>query len=266
MAAKLTRSRRGGPSRRQRICELLLERGYLDVAELGERLGANVATIRRDLVKLELEGAVRRVHGGAYAQATHVGVEVDFGLRMNFHTDAKRSVAQCAAALIENGDTVYLDAGTTAVMVAEELSDRHSLVVVTNSLAAAEVLRSSKGVNLFVIGGRYLSHTRSLTGAMAEEAIKAFRFRKMILATAGIDTRNRALTMSALEEIPIKRAAMSQSEQVILVADSSKFGKPSLISMIPLGDVHAVVTDSKPSAEAVETLGTLGIKLIVCEP
>ena len=263
MATKTGKSRRGGPGRRERICELVLERGYVDVAELGSRLNANVATIRRDLAKLEAEGAVRRVHGGAYAQAAHVGVEVDFGLRMNFHTDAKRRLAKRAAALIESGDTVYLDAGSTALMVAEELVGRHSLVVVTNSLAVTEALRSSKGVNLFVVGGRYLPHTRSLIGPMAEEAIRAFRFRKMILATAGIDFRNRALTMSALEEIPIKRAAMAQSERVILVADRSKFGKPSLISMIPLADVHTIVTDSEPPESAAEALQALGIQVIV---
>lgn len=262
MIAELTRNRRRGPGRRQRICELLLERGYVDVAELSTQLTANVATIRRDLAKLESEGAVRRVYGGAYAQAPHVGVEVDFGLRMNFHADAKRSLARRAAALIEIGDTVYLDAGTTAALVAEELAGRHSVVVVTNSLAVADTLRSARGVNLFVVGGRYLPHTRSLIGPMAEEAIRAFRFRKMILGTAGIDCRERALTMSALEEIPIKRAAMSQSERVILVADHSKFGKPSLVSMIPLADIHTIVTDSEPPEDASDVLHALGIQVI----
>jgi DeoR family fructose operon transcriptional repressor len=266
MASSTGKSRRGGPRRREQICEIVLERGYVDVTELGRLLKANVATIRRDLAKLEAEGAVRRVHGGAYAQAAHVGVEVDFGLRMNFHTEAKRRLAKVAAGLIENGDTVYLDAGSTALMVAEELVDRHSLVVVTNSLAVAEALRSAKGVSLFVVGGRYLPHTRGLIGPMAEEAIRSFRFRKMILATAGIDFRNRALTMSALEEIPIKRAAMAQSEKVVLVADHSKFGKPSLISMIPLNDVHTVVTDSPPPADCLEVLQALSIEVLVANP
>ncbi len=265
MSTKTGKGRRGGPGRREQICELVLGRGYVDVAELGQRLGANVATIRRDLAKLENEGAVRRVHGGAYAQAAHVGVEVDFSLRMNFHTEAKRRLAKRAAALIENGDTVYLDAGSTALMVAEELADRHSLVVVTNSLVAADTLRSAKGISLFVVGGRYLPHTRGLIGPMAEDAIRAFRFRKMILATAGIDFQNRALTMSALEEIPIKRAAMAQSERVILVADHSKFDKPSLISMIPLGDVHTIVTDAPPPASAAEALQALSIEVLVAD-
>jgi DeoR/GlpR family transcriptional regulator of sugar metabolism len=97
---------------------------------------------------------------------------------------------------------------------------------------------------------------------MAEEAIRAFRFRKMILGTAGIDCRERALTMSALEEIPIKRAAMSQSERVILVADHSKFGKPSLVSMIPLADIHTIVTDSEPPEDASDVLHALGIQVI----
>ncbi len=263
MAGRTGKGRRGGPGRREQICELVLERGYVDVAELGQILHTNVATIRRDLAKLEAEGAVRRVHGGAYAQAAHVGVEVDFGLRMNFHIEAKRRLAKKAASLIENGDTVYLDAGSTALMVADELADRHSLVVVTNSLAVADSLRSAKGISLFMVGGRYLPHTRGLIGPMAEEAIRAFRFRKMILATAGIDFRNRALTMSALEEIPIKRAAMAQSEKVILVADHSKFGKPSLISMIPLNDVHTIVTDASPPPESLEVLQALSIEVIV---
>ena len=239
-----------------------MERGYVDVGELGALLGANVATIRRDLEKLEAEGAVRRVHGGAYAHAAQTGVEIDFSLRLNFHVDAKRRIAHGAGLLIHNGDSIYLDAGTTALMVAEELVSRRSLDVVTNSLAAAEILRNAKGINLYVVGGRYLAHTRSLIGPMAEEGIRAFRFRKMILATAGIDYENQALTMSALEEIPIKRAAMAQSERVILVADRSKFGKPSLISMIPLANVHTLVTDAKPPEEVAAVLQNLHIEVI----
>ena len=143
MATEGGKSRRGGPVRRERICNLLLDRGYVDAAEVRQILNVNVVTVRRDLAKLETEGVVRRVHGGAYAQAAHGGVEVDFGLRMNFHTDAKRRLAKKAAALIENGDTVYIDAGSTALLVAEELADRHSLVVVTNSLAVADAQRAA---------------------------------------------------------------------------------------------------------------------------
>ena len=147
-------------------------------------------------------------------------------------------------------------------MVAEELVSRRSLDVVTNSLAAAEVLRNAKGINLYVVGGPYVARTRSLIGPMAEEGIRAFRFRKMILATAGIDYKNEALTMSALEEIPIKRAAMAQSERVILIADRSKLGKPSLISMIPLANVHTLVTDAPLPEDAAEVFRNLHIEVI----
>jgi DeoR/GlpR family transcriptional regulator of sugar metabolism len=148
-------------------------------------------------------------------------------------------------------------------MVAQELVNRNSLVVATNSLSAAEVLRSARGVTLFVVGGRYLQHTRSLIGPMAEDSIRSLQFRKMILATAGIDFKNRALTMSSLEEVPIKRAAMERSEQVILVADRSKFGKPSLISMIPLDVVHTVVTDPPVPEGAAAVLRTLKIDVLI---
>jgi DeoR/GlpR family transcriptional regulator of sugar metabolism len=262
MAKRLDGRKREGSQRRQHICERLLERGYVDVAELSAQLGANVSTIRRDLDGLEAEGAVRRVHGGAYAHAAQTGVEIDFSLRLNFHVDAKRRIAHRAALLINNGDSVYLDAGTTSLMVAEELVSRRSLDVVTNSLAAAEVLRNAKGINLYVVGGRYLAHTRCLIGPMAEQGILAFRFRKMILATAGVDCEKQALTMSSLEEIPIKRAAMAQSDRVIMVADASKFGKPSLISMIPLTNVHTLVTDATPPEAAATVLRNLGVEVI----
>jgi DeoR/GlpR family transcriptional regulator of sugar metabolism len=97
---------------------------------------------------------------------------------------------------------------------------------------------------------------------MAEQGISAFRFRKMILATAGIDYKHGALTMSSLEEVPIKRAAIAQSERVILVADRSKFGKPSLISMIPLASVHTLVTDTPLSEDAAVVLRELHIEVI----
>jgi DeoR/GlpR family transcriptional regulator of sugar metabolism len=252
-----------GLDRRQHICELLLERGYVDVGELSKQLGADSATIRRDLQKLEAQGSARRVHGGAYpAPGGREGVEVDFGLRLNFNAEAKSRIAARAATLIRSGDIVFLDAGTTALKVAQNLLNHSNLVVVTNSLAATEVLRGARGISLFVVGGRYVPHIRGLVGPMAEESIRSFQFRKMILATAGIDYKNQALTQSSIEEVPIKRAAISRSEQVILVADQTKFGKPSLISMIPLGDVHTVVTDSPPPREALNTLRALNIELL----
>jgi DeoR/GlpR family transcriptional regulator of sugar metabolism len=258
------RERKGrGNIRRQQICNLLMERGYADVGDLSMQLNANVATVRRDLIKLEAEGAVERVHGGAYARAAQTGVLVDFSLRTKFQSEAKRAIARKVASLIENGDTVYLDTGTTAAMVAEELVERQPLVVVTNSLAVAQILLMSRGINLYVVGGRYLPHTRALIGPMTEREIEGFRFRKTILATAGIDYKNRVITNAAFEEVPLKRAAMRQSDQVILAADSSKFGKPSLISMIPLSDIHILVTDMDPPPEAAAILRSLGIEVLI---
>src|SRR5438552_14437535 len=102
MVIKLDGRNKEGALRRQQICEFLMERGYVDVGEAATQLGANVATIRRDLEKLEAAGALRRVHGGAYANATQMGVEIDFTLRLNFHVDAKRRIAHRASRLIND--------------------------------------------------------------------------------------------------------------------------------------------------------------------
>lgn len=256
-----------GKKRRQRICELLLDEGYLDVAEISAQLNVNAVTIRRDLERLEGQGALRRVHGGAYAQATQMGVEMGFNLRKNFYVDAKRLIAQKAAEMLNDGDTIYLDSGTTALMVAEELVKRRaSVAVVTHSLAVIEVLQEAQGIELHVVGGRYLAHARSMVGPIAEQTLRAFRLSKMILGISGVDYKNRALTMSPMEEVSIKRIAISQSERVILVADHTKFGKPSLISLIPLGDVHCVVTDTFLPDEAANALKSLNIELVIAEP
>jgi len=242
-----------------------LELGYVDVAELSRQLDADPVTIRRDLQRLEAQGTARRVHGGAYPNSAGQGVEVEFSLRMNFHADAKRRIAGRVAALIKNGDTLYLDAGTTTLMVAQELLNHKSLVVATNSLAVAEVLKTAPGLTLFMVGGQYLLRNQSFTGPIAEAAIRSLRFRKMILATAGIDYKNEVLTQSAQEEVPIKKAAMSHSEEVILVADRSKFGKPTLISMINLAGVHKIVTDAAPPQDALPVLQNLNIELITAD-
>jgi DeoR/GlpR family transcriptional regulator of sugar metabolism len=197
-----------------------------------------------------------------HPEAQRQGVEVDFSLRMNYHLEAKRKIASRAADLVKNGDTLFLDAGTTSFMVAQELVHHNSLVVATNSLAAAGVLRTARGVTLFVVGGRYLQHTRSLIGPMAEDSIRSLQFRKMFLAKPGIDFKHRALTMSSLEEVPIKQMAMERSKKVIMVADRSKFGKPSLISMIPLDVVHTIVTDPPVPEGALAILRALKIGLL----
>jgi DeoR/GlpR family transcriptional regulator of sugar metabolism len=255
-----------GQQRRQRICELLLEEGYLDVAEISTQLDVNAVTIRRDLERLESQGALRRVHGGAL-QARQMGVEMGFNLRRNFNVDAKRLIAQKAASMIDDGDTLYIDSGTTALMVAEELVKRRSsVVVVTHSLAVLEVLQETPGVELHVVGGRYLAHARSMVGPIAEQTLRAFHLSKMILGISGVDYKNRALTMSPIEEVSIKQIAISQSERVILVADHTKFGKPSLISMIPLNDVNCLVTDAGLPDEAIVTLNSLKIELVVVQP
>ncbi len=253
----------GGIRRRDRICELLLADGYVDVSKLSEELKVNLVTIRRDLDRLERAGLLRRSHGGAYPRQAPVGAELDFSLRMNYHLEVKQRIARRVARLLYEGDTVYLDAGTTALMVAREIANRRHLSVVTHSLEVVEALKSSLGINLFLIGGQYLRHTHSMVGYQAEEAIRGFRCRKLVLGTAGIDFQGRALTLSAAEEVPMKRAAIACAEQVLLVADAGKFDKSSLHGTIPLSDVDVLISDAAPSPEAKVVLDELGIDLLL---
>ncbi len=211
-------------SRREIIIELLQEHGEVTVAELSERTGVSQMTIRRDLEALELEGVLRRVHGGAIDLAMR-GYAAPYSVRAKQAADAKAAIGRAAAAMLGERETVVLDVGTTTLQVARALHDRRNLTVLTPSLHIANVLARYRGIRLMLTGGQVTAGEGSLVGDMAEGGVLAPALRHVRHGRSAASTSTSGCTEYSLEDARVKRAALACVRRCIVVADSSKLGK-----------------------------------------
>jgi len=271
--------------RLERVAETVRKQGTVSIADLSERLDVSEATIRRDLTKLERQGLLKRTYGGAVArrassldaQAEAVArraasLDAPFNVREQHHVAEKRAIAMAAAALVSNGETIVLDAGTTTGQLAHALRDRCDLTVITNSERVMNELYDCTGVTVVVTGGelRPLSGLPSrgdicMVGPIAEEILRRFRPSKAFLGTAGI-TVSEGMSNTNLPQSQIKCIMAQISEEVILLTDHSKFGHVSYSIVSPVDVLDKVITDRGVSAEDKAALEERGIEVVVVEP
>jgi DeoR/GlpR family transcriptional regulator of sugar metabolism len=227
--------------REQRILELLRQATALSVPRLARELGVSEATVRRDLHGLHAKQLLRRVHGGATLhQPTRV--EPLFEDKESSHSDAKRRIADRALALIADHDILYLDGGSTCLMLARRLEARRDLTVVTNSLMAAAALMASAH-RLILAGGEFRALSRTLVGPLTASVIGSLHIDKAFMGTIGFTLAD-GMTTTDPGEAFTKEQVMRRAGQVILLADHSKLGVPSFARSGAVEDVDVLVTDA----------------------
>jgi DeoR/GlpR family transcriptional regulator of sugar metabolism len=236
--------------RQEQILEQVRATGGARVSDLVEILGVSDMTIRRDIASLARRGLVARVHGGATAIGGRSADEPGFAVKSGMQTDEKAAIAAAAASLVEPGDSVALSAGTTTYAVALELRQVPELTVVTNSVPVAEILHASARPDLTVILiGGVRTPSDALVGPVAVTALKTLHVDWLFLGVHGIDERA-GLTTPNLVEAETDRALLSSARQVVVVADSTKWGVVGLSSIGRLDEVDVLVTDEGLSTEA----------------
>ncbi|MCI0493012.1 MAG: DeoR/GlpR family DNA-binding transcription regulator [Planctomycetes bacterium] len=243
--------------RRNQLLELVRMRGFASLPELAEQLNVSESTVRRDLDCLEDTGSARRTHGGVF----YVGQSPmlpDFEERQPAQWDKKRAIAAEAAKFVEDGDTLLMDGGSTTYEVARLLVVRR-LQIVTNSLPVANLFASNKNHDLVLVGGYVYPRTGVTLGPYAIEMLEKVNVRRTIMSVAGINERG--FFNSNLLLVEAERAMMQAAEEVIVVADSTKFGHQSLSHLCPLGDVHHVVVDHEITDHWKNKLETAGVKV-----
>ena len=247
--------------RREKILEMIVEDGAARVSGLRDIFGVSEVTIRKDLEKLAVDGHIVRDHGGAYLKSLPEQVQ-SLALQHREHMDKKARIGESAAALVENGDSLILDAGSTTTEVARHLWGRESLTVVTNALNIALTLGAGFGHDIVVTGGEFKAPTLSLTADRAAEGLRDIRVDKVFLATAGfsVDT---GLTYPGFSDLPVKRAMIEAGRLVYLVADSSKYGKQALARLGALNLVDVVITDRDIDARHRQEMEQAGLEVIV---
>lgn len=247
--------------RRVIILEKLDEKGQVDVASLSKILKVSEVTIRNDLKRLEQKNALIRARGGAI-KVDRVGLDFTISDKNKQNYDQKKRIGKAAAGLIESGDTIILDSGTTTMEITKNLGNVDELTVITNALNIANQLAEQPKVNVIIPGGFLRKNSLSLIGATAEESFKNYFCDKLFLAVDGFSAAF-GLSTPNVEEAHLNRIMMSISKQVIVVADSSKFHKRSFAFIAPITDIDMLITDDGIPSEDHKKLESAGIKVIV---
>ncbi len=243
--------------RERRIIGFLADEGSLSVSRLSEALAVSAVTIRGDLKNLEELGYLERTHGGA-APSFHSNV-LD---RLRERSAEKARIARAAAAMVQDGDRIMVEAGTTTALVMRHLTGKRDVHVVTNSTLALTWARSNPGLSVTMVGGEYRRLTESLVGPLALDAIGRYNVRLAFVGTDGLSLE-RGMTTHLAEGAEIVKAMVARAETSILLADSSKYGRSGFVSVLPLSGVTRVIMDSGLEPAALDELRAASIDIVL---
>lgn len=253
-----------GEERKSMILSLIEQRTRVDVQELCDLFQVSESTVRRDLREMEEAGLLKRTHGGAISLKT-VNFEPSFLEKEISFQSEKRAIAKKAMEFIREGDTVLLDAGTTTYYLIKELTAFSRLTVVTNSLILPQDLNLHPGLDIMILGGLVRPGVLSLVGPFADKCLDIIKVDKVFIATNGIDLKE-GLTTPNLLEADIKQKMIRRADEVILLADSSKFKQVSFTKFADLKDIDICITDLGITKEYIEGLAGLGIEVHTVDP
>lgn len=226
--------------RQSRILSILSEQGSVTVTRLTEILQSSESTVRRDLARLDKQGLLNKVHGGATAiRREFISFEDNIEEKLTKNTDKKREIAKYAASQIQDDDFVYIDAGTTTLLMTAYLADSKATFV-TNGVEHAKQL-AKKGCKTIVLGGRLKQSTEAIIGIVAATDLQKYSFTKAFLGANGISEKQ-GYTTPDTDEAMLKAAVIQKSFVSYVLADNSKIGRVSAVSFGSL-DSACIVTD-----------------------
>lgn len=225
--------------RKEKILELLREKKSVRILDVSKELRVSRETIRKDINEMEEEGLLKKTYGGAILDEANM--ETDYDRRRSENEREKDQIAQRALKFIEPGDTIYLDYGTSTYRLAEKLTSFSDLTVVTNSIPIVNLLIHSPGINLIILGGHIRKNEDSLFGTFGLNNAKEIFVDIGFFGCAGIDLKS-GVTNYHMGEIEISKMMLDHSQSVILLADTTKFGKSALYKTAELEDLDIVIT------------------------
>ena len=253
--------------RHANILQLVKERGFIENDELARLFDVSIVTIRRDLKTLHGQRLVTLEHGGvAAADYIDAAVEPLYETKAYIHSEQKQAIGFEAVKLIEEGDTVILDSGTTTACIARHLKNSkfNNVTIITNDLIIGKELCPYPGINVLVVGGMLRKSYYTAYGHFTEQFLKHLKAHKAFL---GLDAANMTRGISALqiEEIAVKQGMMEISDEVILTADSSKFGIDATYKICDWDLIDRVVTDSAIDKDFRDFFASSTIQLNIVE-
>jgi len=246
------------PKDRQiRILEIVSRDGEAAVEDLARQFDVSLETIRRDLQELASTGALHKVRGAARRIKLHT--EGSFGERMIEHADAKAEIGRRLGAIIEDGDTLFMDTGTTTLACADALAERARLTVITNSLRIALRLGDQKaGHRLFLLGGAYGADSAETVGPLAIEQIARFQADHAVITVAALDAEAGAMDAD-FDEAQVARAMMGHARNTVVLATAQKFGRRAAFKVCRLDEIDVLVSETRPEGRLAAALSAAGV-------
>lgn len=251
--------------RRRSIMEQLNDNESVLVSELAERFGVSPATVRSDIRALEAEGRLERTHGGAIAISPNHPTEMEIDARRTVNRRQKMRIGRRAAQLVEDGDFILVDSGTTTQAFVDELVGRRALTILTNDLRIASMAETTlRDANVIMIGGAVRTGFHTTQGADAIDMLRRYAAPRLFSCCDTL-TLERGFSTYTTEQAAIKRTMIEQAQQCIMLMDSSKWGLNAPVRCADITDVDIIVTDSGLPAEAAEAIQSVpgGPQLIV---
>lgn len=245
--------------RHQNIIQLVSERGSVSVSELSQITGVSEVTVRQDLNVLEKGGFLRRVHGSAVAPESD-----DVGARMRTRYAVKKRLAEHAASLVNAGEAVFIEGGSTNALLARELSERRDITIITVSHYIAGLLRETGG-EVIILGGLYQKSSESVVGPLTRLCIQHLNFHKVFIGIDGWDALS-GFTGRNMLRCDVVNALMAKNTHTIALTDSSKFGQIHPYPLAPEHPFSHVITDTDLPDTCKEILQAQGLRLDIISP
>jgi DeoR/GlpR family transcriptional regulator of sugar metabolism len=249
-------------TRKSKIKDLILEKKSVVVSELAKVFSVTEETIRRDLKALEDEGFLIRTYGGAFIQ-DGVQNEVDLSIRETAYTQSKQLIASKCTEIIHNGDSIFLDASTTALFIAKAVHDMR-LTILTNSLKVINLLTDCPNIRLISIGGLFNSNNMSFIGRSALQSLDNYYVDKTFMSCRSLSLVH-GITDSNESMSEIRQKLLSRSNKIFVVADYSKFDKTSFISICNISDVDGIISDKQLDQEWINYLDDNNVTYYECK-
>jgi DeoR family transcriptional regulator of aga operon len=245
--------------RRREILDALHRDGRVLVKDLARRFRISQITIRKDLEFLDGQGVIQRTHGGALPLRAGALLDPTVREKEKLHRKQKMQIAMAASRLVEQGQSVLLDSGTTTMAIARALKGMAQLTVITNALNIAAELAGTN-IDVILTGGMLRKNSFSLVGPLAERTLRQLSADVLFLGVDGFDTKVGLFTPNLLES-EVNRAMVEISRRTIAVCDSSKFGRRSLCNIMPVTMVHEVITDKQIPKADLAALKEAGVEV-----
>jgi DeoR/GlpR family transcriptional regulator of sugar metabolism len=250
--------------RRQQITQRLEQQQRVTVAELVQQFAVSEVTIRKDLAWLESQQIAVRTHGGAIIASTRLNSsEMGLEVRELLQTSEKTRIGEAAASYIQSGETIALDASTTALAMAPFLGAKHELTVMTNGLRTAMALNnSSNNISVLIPGGMLRQKSFSLVGTWGKSILQNIHISKAFVGARGL-TINEGLTDVNGDEVELKREIVAAAKEVIAIIDSSKWDQVAFATFCPLERLKLIITDTQAPDKMVQQIRQLGIEVLL---